>query len=107
VRQDGITMDEAREVVKQAFWSRLSKGLVNKYQSRYGKKTFKSVIKQKYPAIARRLATVWRMIKAKINPQEMSLPALLSASSPYHADFMPIYRAVTTQSPSKEKELIK
>ncbi|MFH1683609.1 MAG: TIGR00180 family glycosyltransferase, partial [Candidatus Margulisiibacteriota bacterium] len=46
VRQDGITMDEAREVVKQAFWSRLSKGLVNKYQSRYGKKTFKSVIKQ-------------------------------------------------------------
>jgi len=69
-RQDGISMAEAKYIVKYAFWL--------------------------YVALNR------------FNPQEqndqLTLPALLRRSSPFHEDFMPIYRAITTTPPSTEIE---
>ena len=95
-RQDGIGVDEAREVVKQAFWSYLAKALMKQYQGRYdqdGRKSF-----SRWRKAARRvpgLRSLWRKFRSLAPGKEM-LPALLRPSFPYHADFMPIYRAITT-----------
>jgi len=102
VRQDGISLDEARAVVKQAFWSYLAKGFMKKWQGCYGQ-----------PRVSRRTRLLqamrvipgarqaWRGLRSLLPSQrdEMSLNALLDPSSPYHADFMPIYRSVTDPPP--------
>lgn len=99
VRQDGISMDEARDVVKQAFWSYLAKGLNKKWQSRYSQASADA--RNRWRQAARAIPgarRIWRLLYS-LKPKahdEFSLPALLDPSSPYHADFMPIYRAVTT-----------
>ena len=99
VRQDGISMDEAQEVVKQALWSYLAKCLNRQWRSRYGQASAggRTRFRQVARAIpgARRVWHTLRSLRPKKH-DEFSLPALLRPSSPYHADFMPIYRAITT-----------
>lgn len=102
-RQDGICMDEAEEVVKQAFWSYLAKGMMTRWQSRYAQNG--SGLYSELRGLARRipgLRSTWHKVRSFLpgEDNQMSLQALLRPSSPYHADFMPIYRAVV--SPPKE-----
>ena len=101
VRQDGISMNEAQEIVKQAFWLYLAQGLIRKWQGRYGQD--KSRLRPGLREVSKRipsLRTTWHTVRAFLpgEANKMSLPALLRPSSPYHADFIPIYRAVTTPS---------
>jgi len=105
VQQDEISVDEAREVVKQAFWSYLAKGLTKKWHNQYGHVT-RNRLRQTARAIpgARR---VWRLLRSLQSRgyDEISLPALLHPSSPYHADFMPIYRAATIMPAEFEERM--
>lgn len=95
VHQDSVTMDQARVVTKQALWLYLANELTRRGQRRYGgtaKNQMRETLRQ-VPGLVRS----WRVIKnafPKMLATEMSLPALLHRSSPYYADFQPIYRAV-------------
>lgn len=97
-RQDGIDHNEARDVVKQAFWSYLSRGLMKKWGGRYAQESSRprSGLRRwarGVPAIK----WLWRQGSSLRSGEsyKMSLPALLRPTSPYHADFMQIYRAIT------------
>lgn len=98
-QQDAISLDEARAVVRKAFWSYLAKGLNHKWQARYGHDSRPRVGKLR--EIVRRIPGArrgWRTIRSALgsNNDAFSLEKLLEPSSPYHSDFMPIYRAITT-----------
>jgi hypothetical protein len=93
-RQDRISIDKAQDVVKQAFrlylahWSSTSNRLREAIQA--------------FPGAQR----VWHALQS-LNLRRrdgISLAALLRPSSSYHADFMPVYRAVTAVSASAENE---
>jgi hypothetical protein len=98
-KRDGIVIDKARAVVKQAFWSYLAKGLTKKWEYRYrqNRDSNRSGLRQVARSIpgARR---AWQMLRSLSSPRQdaLSLSSLLRPSSPYHAHFMPIYRAVTS-----------
>ncbi len=100
-RQDGISMDEARKVVKQAFWSHLARGLTQKWKQLYAQNG-SWILSRAREAIRRMpvLRWAWRKGHSLLPGEEykLSLPALLHPSSPYHIDFMPVYRAITRQS---------
>ena len=94
-RQDGISMEAARDVVKHAFWSYLSRALTKKWKERYARSS-QSLLPQarSIPAFRR----TWREVRSFLPGERnrFSLPALLRPTSPYHEEFMPIYRAITT-----------
>ena len=98
-RQDGIALDEARLVVKQAFWSYLAQVLTKKLHGEYPQRN--SDLSSHSRQMARRSPVIrkaWHKVRSFL-PGEynaMSLPALLRPTSRYHSDFMPIYRAITT-----------
>lgn len=97
-QRDAISINEAKEVVKRAFWSYLARGLTHKWRVRYEKEGARA--RPYWREIARRvpgLPNMWHKFRSATSGRgsEMSLPALLHPSSPYHADFMPIYRAVS------------
>lgn len=101
VQQDGIGMEAGRGVVKEAFWSYLAQAMMLKWRGAYGQ-TGRG-LRGKLRALIRDrpvIRAVWRYARALAagRSQEMSLASLLSDSSPYHHDFMPIYRAVTRES---------
>lgn len=100
-RQDGLTLEEAREVVKQAFWWCLAKTLTTKWDNRYGQRGIAARLR--FRAMARRvpgLRSAWRAARTLLpgGSQTISLETLRRPTSPYHADFMPIYRVVTEGS---------
>lgn len=96
VHVDEISVEDAREIVKQVFWGYLQKGLSQKYQQRYGHPTtmmnVKAALKRIYAA-----KSTWRFLQSlRTSPEHISLSSLLNPHSPYHEDFMPIYRVVTS-----------
>ncbi len=102
-RQEGVAVEEAREVVKKAFWSFLAQGIMRKWQARYSKDRLG--LHSRLRKVGRRfpgLRNAWHMTRSFLPGEnnEMSLPALLRPSSPYHADFMPIYRAIQEFTPT-------
>lgn len=98
-KQESIVLDEAKEVVKQGFWAYLGNAMVKKWQSRYAQNG--SGLYSELRGLARRipgLRSAWHKARSFMpgRNHEMSLEALLRPSSPYHDDFMPIYRALTS-----------
>lgn len=98
VRKDGISVEGARAFVKQAYWLCLARVLTKKWEHRYASRTGDSgswlrKSMRRIPGLTR----VWRAMRSwtRRNEDEISLPALLRPSSPYHSEFMPIYQAVT------------
>lgn len=93
VERDGISMHQAREVVKRALWSYLARSLLAD-QARPSPHFRWREGARRIPA----LRWGWRQMRSFLPGKEhrVSLPALLRTSSHYHADFMPVYRAVTT-----------
>jgi hypothetical protein len=91
-RAEGIAITEVREIIKKAFSQYISAGLKVPQ------------IRPTGPNGLRRLTRllpgarpIWHALRS-LNPEaksEINLPALLRPSSPYHAEFMPIYRAIT------------
>jgi hypothetical protein len=100
VKQDGLSPEEARKVVEQAFSYYLSGSLVEPWSSRYGIPRLLKIAR--YIPGARQ---VWRASRRAlyclnlIGREEIPLGKFLRPSSPYHADFIPIYRAVTEAPP--------
>jgi len=86
--KDGISEEEAQEVVKQAFWSYLKNGLSRKFINSYGQgkvKSLKDTIKDKLrqnPIIRERLLPLLRS----------SRPEVLSLRK--DPDYLAVYRAV-------------
>lgn len=98
-RRDGLSVEEAREIVKRAFWSYLAPGLMRTWQARYAQNG--RGLPSRWRELAKRvpgLRNAWHMILSSLprRDDEMSLERLLNPSSPYHGDFMPVYRAITT-----------
>lgn len=102
---ENLTADTSRKVVKQAFWSWLEKGLSHKWTVNYSlEETVLRVrlreVRRQWPVLDR----IWRQVKSFF-PGERNqalLAALLRSSSPYHKDFMPIYRVVVGASEESE-----
>ena len=101
------------------FWHHISSILQGQYKNRYGDLTSKNALKEKNTfketlkripgltrpislvGLVRRLGQIVR--KRKPDPTHkyedlLSLDSLLDQSSPFHADFMPVYHAITTPS---------
>jgi len=100
VRQDGVETEDARKVVKQAFWKYLDKAQNVGYNKVYGYeqrgigKRTKNIVK-KIPYVRK----AFNILQSVFYPSNhLSLPVLLSKRSSYHNDFMPVYRAVTKDS---------
>jgi glycosyltransferase domain-containing protein len=97
-RQDELSLDEASEVVKEALWGYLARGLGRNWAEQYG--AAGSTIRARFRRAARSIpmaSWAWQGVRSFLpgRNHKLSLPALLRRSSPYHADFMPIYRAIT------------
>lgn len=97
VKKDAISLSEAHLIVKRAFWSYLNYKFNSHFRSSYGTIGNTVSIRQKIKRIPG-IKGMWNIVKNiqyKIQPSNhITLPALLNPSSLYHADFMPIYRAV-------------
>ncbi len=97
-RRDGMSKPEGMEVVKQAFSGFLIKGMVHQWNQRY--LSAGAQPRSRWREMARRapvLRRVWQQGRSYLPNEDhrLSLPALLRPTSRYHADFMPVYRAVT------------
>jgi len=92
--QDNISIEKAKKVIKQAFLSYLSMYLSLKLGSWKGLRKHWRQIAGTIPGVRR----IWQLLHSLRPKQhsELSLSALLRQSSPYHADFMPVYKALTT-----------
>ena len=95
---DNIDEEEASKVVKQAFWIRLSKNFRYAYNNHYGcgrngiLRQIKNVAKQ-YPF----MKSAHNFLQSAFYPSKhLSLPVLLNKRSPYHDDFMPVYKVITS-----------
>jgi len=95
---DNISESKASEIVKQAFWAYLSGGIKRGYKEKYFSKNSSF-----WGSITKRLKMVpgavhlARNIRAKLKNGELTLPTLLSPSSLYHEDFMPVYEIINKQ----------
>jgi glycosyltransferase domain-containing protein len=102
VRRDEVGLDEAEEVVQEGFGSYVAQRLANGRIAtvRYlnpGPSTRWRQTAGKVPGMRgmRHLGRAIRFINPP-GPDEYHLSTLLRPSSPYHSDFMPVYRAVRT-----------
>lgn len=94
VQQDGISMEEARGVVKTAFWTYLARGIARDRDAKYrAKDTGLTGVIRRTPWMHRSA----RKIRSFLPRQDtqMSLNALLRPSSPHHSEFMPVYSAIS------------
>ena len=104
VRVDKIGIGEAREIVKQAFWFHLRHGFAQNLEERYSPcETSLSARVYRMLRDIPALRSAWRDLRSFFpghgnDEYKALLPALLRSSSPYHADFLPIYRSITSYS---------
>ena len=102
VRQDGISEEEAGEVIKRVLWPYLARALATywqKYNAQPGSTRERSLLSpRKLAGRIPGLRRLWHSSRqlGRSSSNDISLLALLRPSSPYHEDFMPIYRAITT-----------
>lgn len=98
MEQDRLHEPDAQAVFKDVFWSFLAHVLMNGWQRSRQPARVKPV--SRLQVLAKRVPGLqrgWQKVLAIRQrwQDELSLPALLHPSSPYHDDFMPIYEAVT------------
>ena len=91
--QDGMGLEEAQRVVRRSFWPYLA-GFLGRSGSKRRKRSPLLRAAGAVPGVR----PVWRkLLRLKQRSGgDMSLASLRHPSSPYHADFMPIYEAVKT-----------
>lgn len=91
--KDNIPIEQAYEIVKKGFWQYLANGLSQKWGGYYGANNFKERLKmsvKKIPLVTQ----FWRTLYSYTPGGRVTLPSLLRRSSPYHADFLPVYQAI-------------
>lgn len=102
-RQDRIALEEAREVIQQEFFYHVVKIMLRKRsqvvqgwpgaQPLASRSSFGHALAQRLPVLHRGWQRLRSVLPSETN--RMTLPALLHSNSPVHADFVPIYRALT------------
>jgi len=96
IEKDCIDRKQADRIVKQVFWGYLKGALSTGYERCYGGGRYNLPIRIK--KILKRIPGMSKTvnnIKSVIFPsRNLSLPVLLNRWSAYHADFMPVYRAI-------------
>lgn len=105
VKQDGLQIEDAREVVKRAFWPWLANRLMSRWR-RYAGLDGQRVGRLREAARqVPGLKKAWRALRLLLPGAEgaISLLALLRPTSPYHGDFMPVYQAVTEAGSSPHR----
>lgn len=102
IRQDGVNREQALAEIRRAFWAYMKHEVIEtrKKEERSTPRRAASRLRtwaKRIPGVRR----TWRAVRAQIQRQrdEHSLPALLSPSSPSHADFLPVYSVVTNEPP--------
>ena len=96
-QRDGIDIHQTQAMIKRTFWFYLATGFHNQWKDCYP--THGSLPPSDVSLYLHGLRKIGRMLRSLIvrkSEPEISLPALLNVSSPYYADFQPIYRAITT-----------
>ena len=96
MKVQNLTEDEAKNTVNKAIWSYLFISLKRSYI----KKNNNQILFREWLRgfmILRKMANNVRLVRSKFTAKkgELSLPALLNPSSPYHKDFIPIYNVIT------------
>ena len=106
-KRENITLDEAKQIFKQGFWAYLIMQLSTHYKGQYEPTILvdiKQVVKN-IPFVNNILRSILRSIRQQwLSTGNISLPALLNPRSPYHNDFMPIYRAIRNAPEKAGKE---
>jgi glycosyltransferase domain-containing protein len=97
VKRDGISVEEAKETVKQAFSGFLARGMYRQWDYRYGQQLRSSRpglrrAAGRIPGVRHTYQTVKSYMPGKQNA--MSMEAFLRPGSRYHDAFMPAYRAM-------------
>lgn len=90
VRQDGMSLDEARQTVDQSFSFYLARVISGPSP----KISMWRQVAKRIPG-ARKVRRALQVLRAGMSADIMSLRALLNPSSPYYAAFMPVHNAVT------------
>ncbi|MBI1811605.1 MAG: TIGR00180 family glycosyltransferase [Nitrospirae bacterium] len=93
-KKDNIALDDSRLVVKQALWAYLNYKFNNHFKNRYTVLTTKEKIKKRFPLLKKILDKARDKRDGIFPSSRTTLSALSNPSSPYHDDFMPIYRSV-------------
>lgn len=100
MKAEGINRETAAEIVKLNFEGYVMNGYIKRLNRELGKRTILSSalsfainISRKIPGLKRAYHHIRN--KSPTSQNIMQLDLLLSPSSPYHKDFMPIYNAVT------------
>lgn len=106
IRQDGIGEKEAEEVFKQAFWPYLGRLFSRGQPSpKPGVILRLKKIAGQIPGLRAAYIQIMSQFQEKAKEEINLLPSLLKPSSPYHEDFMPIYRAITNPINLKKQEV--
>lgn len=104
IRQDRISPEEAQTVMREGFWHYLVHEVIGAWQKEQA--GAQQVPSSRLRAVIKRipgLRRIWRGVRLTVQRyrDELSLPALLQPTSPYHADFRPVYEVIT--SPPAER----
>jgi glycosyltransferase domain-containing protein len=97
-KQDGISIEDAGQVVTRAFQSYLSNSLSRKWAQRNAQRGEVAEVSGWRGTVSRvpGLRKAWQGTRSFLPGEKTQLarPALLRPFSRYHSDFMPVYRAV-------------
>lgn len=111
VEQDGIDVKEAQEIVDRELWHHILAFLSSHYNKRHGELTSRNSSKEIFKGIPgltqpislvalvgrlKRMGGRRRPVPTDEYEALVSLDSLLKPSSPFHADFMPVYHTITT-----------
>lgn len=92
-KKDHIKEEEAFEIIRKGFWFDLANTLERKWKSKYIQKSFKLEVKK---CIKNSKINAVRMrIRSFLPSGQLTLPALLRSSSPFHSDFLPLYKTIS------------
>ena len=95
VRQDRLNAASAREAIKQAFWPYLVAQMEAKWRGPVVRRNSAMAARLRNTATqVPGLRRAWRAVRSRLPDQAFSLEALRRRSSPYHAHFMAVYRAL-------------
>jgi glycosyltransferase domain-containing protein len=105
-KHEGLSSEEASEVAEQAFFQLLTalmKKTLNRISSSEEPKFSIRQMVKRLPGTTFVYSRLRGMIPG--NHEEFQLPRLLSSSSPFHEDFIPVYEVVTSSEKALESEL--
>ena len=109
MRQDGLTVHQAHQVIKQAFWSYLVPHMEEQWRGDGGATMSAMGRLQEAARRVPGLRNAWRAVRSRM-PDEVgacSLEALLRPSSRHHRDFLPIYRAIVAADGARASGVVR